>query len=326
MNQLRGEVIYTDARAAATKGFSGGGIYDSGNNFSLNTNTIVLFAFCLCVAIVLSYGYVWLARMFTKQFIWITGILNIIFGFVTAIYMLSRRYWSGGIVFLIFSIFTVVCFISWIPRIPFSSLMLQTSIDVSKRYGHVYSVSAIGGILATAFGAWYSVTLVAVYVKYEPNSSGANPACSSGEGGCGTGKVIGLLVFITFAMYWISEFIKNAIHTTICGVYGSWYFRANAFPRGATRGAAKRALTYSFGSISLGSLLVAIINFLRQLCSVAQSQSGQGGNMVGYALFCVLQCIIGLLDWAVQFINRYAFAHIALYGKAYIPAAKDTWR
>jgi hypothetical protein len=72
-------------------------------------------------------------------------------------------------------------------------------------------------------------------------------------------------------------------------------------------------------------LIVAIINMLRQLCSVAQSQSGQNGNMLGYALFCVLGCIIGLLDWAVQFVNRYAFSHIALYGKSYFAAAKDTW-
>ena len=42
-------------------------------------------------------------------------------------------------------------------------------------------------------------------------------------------------------------------------------------------------------------------------------------------MFCILGCFIGILDWAVQFINRYAFSHIALYGKAYIPAAKDTW-
>jgi len=38
---------------------------------------MVLFAFCLAVALVLSYAYVWLARAFTKQFIWITGILNV---------------------------------------------------------------------------------------------------------------------------------------------------------------------------------------------------------------------------------------------------------
>ena len=275
-------------------------------------------------AIVLSYLYLWTARAFTKQFIWITGILNIVFGLVTAIYMLSRRYYSGGIVFLIFSVFAAFCFYTWIPRIPFSVLMLQTAIDVSKKHGHVYMVSAIGGLLATAFGAWYSVTLVAIYVKYEP--SAGNAACNEGAGGCSTGKVIGLIAFVTFASYWISEWLKNTIHTTISGVYGSWYFNANNYPTKVTRGALRRALTYSFGSISLGSLLVAIINSLRQLCSIARNQSMQQGDMIGTIMFCILGCLISILDWAVQFINRYAFSHIALYGKAYIPAAKDTWR
>jgi hypothetical protein len=108
----------------STKGFNGGGIYGSQNDFGLSTNTIVLFTFVLTVAIVLSYGYITLARLFTKQFIWITGILNVVLGLVTAIYMLSRHYYSGGIVFLLFSIFAIICFVSWIPRIPFSVLML----------------------------------------------------------------------------------------------------------------------------------------------------------------------------------------------------------
>ncbi|KAF2662354.1 DUF580-domain-containing protein [Lophiostoma macrostomum CBS 122681] len=308
---------------AHTFSFNGGGIYNSRNDFGLSTNTIVLFAFVLGMSIVLSYAYMWAARAFTKQFIWITGILNIVFGFVTAIYMLSRRYWSGGIVFLIFSVFYVFCFISWIPRIPFSVLMLRTAIDVAKKFGHVYIVSLIGGLLAAAFGAWYSVTLVAIYVKYEP---GNNPACSTGAGGCGKGKVIGLLVFVTFAMYWISEWLKNTIHVTISGVYGSWYFCPNNFPKRATRGALKRSLTYSFGSISLGSLIVAIIQFLRQICSAAQQSAAQDGNIVGTIIFCCLQCLIGVLNWAVEFLNRYAFSHIALYGKSYVEAAKDTWK
>ena len=80
--------------------------------------------------------------------------------------------------------------------------MLQTTMDVAKTYGHVFTVSAIGGFVAFAFGAWFSVTLVAVYVQYEPNTStnGSNPACSS-SGSCSSAKVIGLLVFITFAGY-----------------------------------------------------------------------------------------------------------------------------
>lgn len=36
--------------------------------------------------------------------------------------------------------------------------------------------------------------------------------------------------------------------------------------------------------------------------------------------------MISDLDWLVSQFNRYAFCHIALYGKASIPAAKDTWK
>ncbi|KAL2163017.1 hypothetical protein VTH06DRAFT_6853 [Thermothelomyces fergusii] len=308
---------------AATRRENSGGLNGQLNTFGLTTHTIYLFLWVLITAIVFSYAYMWLARKFTKQFIWLTGILNIVFGFVTAIYMLSRRYYSGGIVFLVFSIFMVVAFLSWRSRIPFSVLMLQTAMDVARRHGHVYLVSAVGGLLGAAFAAWYAVTLVAVYVKYEPSPD--NPACRQGAGGCGSGKVTGLIVFITFAAYWISEWLKNTIHTTIAGVYGSWYFNSRNYPAKVTRGALRRSLTYSFGSISLGSLVVAIVNFLRQLASVAQSQAASQGDILATVLWCVVGCLIAVLDWAVQFLNRYAFAHIALYGKAYIPAAKDTW-
>lgn len=244
----------------------------------------------------------------------------------TAAYYLYRKEWGAGIVFAIFAVFAIFCFISWIPRIPFSVVMMQTCMDVARHHGHVFLVSAIGGLLSVAFAAWFSVTLVAVYVAYEPNSGSSNPAC--GTSGCSSSKVIGLIVFITFAGYWITEWLKNTIHTTVAGVYGSWYFCAGkpgGMPRGATRGAARRALTYSFGSISFGSLIIALINMLRQACSIAQNTEAAQGNIFGSIMFCVLGCFIGCLEWAVNFINRYAFSHIALYGKAYIPAAKDTW-
>lgn len=309
---------------AANRSTFGNGIYDSNSHAGLNTNTIVLFAFVLALAVVLSYSYVLLARTFPRAFIWVTGILNIVFGLVTAIYMLYRHYYSGGIVFLIFVAFWIFAFITWIPRIPFSAFMLKTAVDVSKTYGHVFLISFLAGILGAAFAAYYSVTFVAVYAKYSPG--GGNPACAAGGGGCSTAKVTGLLVFITFASYWISEVLKNVTHTTVSGVFGSWYFFDSVNqPRAVTRGALKRSLTYSFGSISLGSLLVAILNFLRQLCSVARQSEAAEGNIFTSILFIVLGCLISLLDWAVQFLNRYAFSYIALYGKPYFAAAKDTW-
>ena len=307
---------------------SGGGIYQDANSFTINSNTMILFAFVLIVAFALSWLYLILARLFTKQFIWATGILNIVLGFGTAIYYLYRKQYGAGIVFLIFAAFTVFCFITWIPRIPFSVLMLQTSVDVARGYGHVFLVSALGGLAALVFAAWYSVTLAAIYVRYAPQSN----SCSSDSTSCSWGTVIGLVVFITFAGYWISEVLKNVIYTTIAGVYGSWFFcysdsaPTSSLPKGATRGSFRRATTYSFGSISFGSLIVALINCLRQIVSVAQNQEAGQGNAAAACALCILGCLISILQSIAEFINRYAFSHIALYGKPYLAAAKDTWK
>jgi hypothetical protein len=135
-----------------------------------------------------------------------------------------------------------------------------------------------------------SIILVAIYVAYEPrNSTTPNPAYINN--GCSSGKVIGLLVFVTFAGYWISEWLKNTLHTTVASVNGSWYFcagKAGGIPTGITRGAFRRSITYSFGSISFGNLIVTVINMLRQACSTAQQQEAAQGNLVGSIMFCVL--------------------------------------
>jgi hypothetical protein len=70
---------YVAVSAISIRGYSNsnsGGIYGNANQFALNSNTVILFAFVIGMATLLSYAYMWAARAFTKQFIWITGILS----------------------------------------------------------------------------------------------------------------------------------------------------------------------------------------------------------------------------------------------------------
>lgn len=311
---------------SGSKSFQGGSIYDGNNGFSLNTNTMVLFAFIAVVAVVLSILYYVCARMFTRKFIIITMILNLIMAFGTAIFYLVEKYWSAGVVFLLFACVTAWCYWTMRHRIPFATLVLQTVIDVTRLHPSVLMISAIGSLVAGAFGVFFSMVLVATYVKYDPNDN--NPNCSAG--GCSQGKLVGLIIYITFASFYISEVIKNVIHTTICGVYGSWYYCSKSdqgMPKWPAMGAFKRSMTYSFGSISFGSLIVAFINLLRYILSSLRSANQQnGGNMMMNVVLMCAQCLVGILDWAVQYFNHYAYTYIALYGKAYLPAAKDTWQ
>lgn len=237
--------------------------------------------------------------------------------------MLYRKYYAGGIVFLVFVVFMIIAFVSWIRRIPFSALMLQTSINVANHYGHVYMVSFLGGLIGALYAAWFSITFTAVYVKWSP--AGNSQTCAA-NGGCSYATVAGLIAYITFVAYWFSEWLKNTVHTTIAGVYGSWYFNSQGYPTAVTRGALKRSMTYSFGSISLGSLIVAIVNFLKMLAQTARNQEAGQGDMIGYIFFCLLTCLISVLQWVIEFVNKFAFSHIALYGRSYFQSAKDTWR
>jgi hypothetical protein len=47
--------------------------------------------------------------------------------------------------------------------------------------------------------------------------------------------------------------------------------------------------------------------------------------VIGVALACCAECFVGCIEGLVSYFNRYAYIEIALYGKPYIGAAKDTW-
>lgn len=311
---------------AQTHSFQGAGIYNSDNDYSLNTHTLILYAFVLATAIVLSLLYFIAARVWTKQFIWITYILHLLFSWGTAIYYLVVGYYSAGIVFIIFAALSTWWFWCSRHRIPFATVILQTLIDVTRSNPSILIVSAVGTVVSAAFGTWFSFTIVSIYVKYDPNNE--NPGCMTTGGSCSNGKLIGLILFTIFCGYFLTEVIKNIIHTTISGVYGSWYYCSQSdqgMPRHPAMSAFKRSMTYSLGSIALGSLVVSIINFIRQILSVMQQDARQSGDTLATVLLCFVQCCFGILDWLVTYFNHYAYSYVALYGKAYIPSAKATW-
>jgi Plasma-membrane choline transporter len=110
--------------------------------------------------------------------------------------------------------------------------------DIMKKYPSTIIVSFVGLGVTMIFGAWWSVSLVSAYVKYHPSANGEiNPACGTTGGSCSSGALIGILVFfsmspspletiyltIAFAGFFITEVIKNVIHTTISGIFGSYY-------------------------------------------------------------------------------------------------------
>eukprot|EP01085_Mycamoeba_gemmipara_P005640 Mycagemm_TRINITY_DN8983_c0_g2::TRINITY_DN8983_c0_g2_i1::g.5640::m.5640 type:complete len:218 gc:universal TRINITY_DN8983_c0_g2_i1:225-878(+) len=107
---------------------------------------------------------------------------------------------------------------------------------------------------------------------------------------------------------------------TVSGVCATQYFLQGSeygMPSNPSLGASKRALSTSFGSVCLGSLLVAILQTLRALVSTIRGRDS--------VLACIADCILGCLENLIRYFNRYAFTQCAIYGKTYCQAARATY-
>jgi hypothetical protein len=119
--------------------------------------------------------------------------------------------------------------------------------------------------------------------------------------------------FLLVSVYWGIEVFANVAHTTIAGTVAAFWFSSDS--KGATGGALRRSCTTSFGSICMGSLLVAIIQALKQLAR--QAQEDDGG-----VLACLAACILQCLEDILRYINRWAYVYVGIYGYKFTDAAK----
>jgi len=217
----------------------------------------------------------------------------------------------------IFAVLAIVSYWFMRKRIPLAKIILISVIRAANEYKSVYVLALFFLIVQTAWSVWTAWTLVAVYQRFSPGAQGAGSSASSGA-------VTGLVVLVVFAYYWTSELIKAVAYTSCAGVFGTWYYSATK-PAHAALSSLKRCLTYSFGSLCFGSLILAILDIIRAILQILQSQANQDGDMVGAALACVAGCLVGCIDWAITFFNRLAYTNIALYGNSFVTASKETW-
>lgn len=72
--------------------------------------------------------------------------------------------------------------------------------------------------------------------------------------------------------------------------------------------------------MALGSFTVSFIQASRAL--VRHMARYKNANQ---CIACLVDIFLGILDRWIEYFNRYAFAHVAIYGEGFIQSAKQTW-
>ncbi|KAI6134513.1 plasma-membrane choline transporter-domain-containing protein [Pisolithus thermaeus] len=300
-------------------GIGGGG--ETGSSVTLNWHTVYLLLLVTAAGLLLSAVYLMLVRAFTHAIMHITLVLAIAANMYVTVHNLPGTHFTcmhgiaAAIIFTVIAAFSVLAYFGFRSRIPLASLLLQVVMDISKHHPSIYFV---------AFSALFLQAALSVYGTWTPG----NPGC--GTTSCSSGKVAGLLFYSVFSYLWTSQVIGNvALATLAGGPYGCWYYFGprdlGQMPKHPTLSAFARASTLSLGSIAFGSLIVTILELIRLLLNAARNNASQEGSPIEACLACCAELFVSCIEALVQYFNRYAYIEIALYGKPYLKAAKDTY-
>jgi hypothetical protein len=270
------------------------------------------------IGISLAVAAIWLVviRNFAPQLVWFTCMLSVALTGALCIFMIyqggqypeaSGGFYMYAVVLGILAAFQVL-WLFWIQdRVAFAAVTLETTVEFVRAFPATIAISFLF-ILVQA--AWAFAWLVCAYsVMTRLNNQVDNSGSSFGL------AVFGLLV----SLYWGGQVFKNVVHVTVAGSFGTWYFLPeHQMPPNPTSSALKRACTTSFGSICLGSLIVAVIEALKAILNRMRRHNNSFAAACG-------ACLLGCLENIIRYINKYAYTYCALYGQSYCDAAKSTF-
>ena len=266
---------------------------------------VVACALAVIASLVTAFAVLILAQRMSTQIIYVANVATVLMFAVSAIMAFARVDIVVGILMLI----CTVCQAFWLylvrDRIPFAAALLQTASKLMTQYKASFTINVLLCVVMFGYIVLWGYGVGAVVDRFY-----------KGEGNGGYGFAIGLLVF---TLLFVSQVVPNVMFVTTSGLIATWYYAGSSnMPPNPTVASLKRATTTSFGSICFGSLVVAVIQFLRWLL---ESTNRDDNSFIRCLVDTLLRCIEDIM----QYFNRYAFVHVAIYGCGYIEGAKRTF-
>ncbi|OWA53451.1 Choline transporter-like protein 5 [Hypsibius exemplaris] len=131
-----------------------------------------------------------------------------------------------------------------------------------------------------------------------------------------------------FGLFWLGFFVVGLSEVSLAGAFATFYWtreKAKNMPMFPLAGSVGRCFRYHLGSVAFGSLIIAIVRFVRYLLEQLDKKLKQ--SQLGFARFLLkcCACCLWCLESFLKFINRNAYIMIAIYGKNFCRSAKDAF-
>jgi hypothetical protein len=222
-------------------------------------------------------------------------LFNVAMAALVAVYGFYIGQTIVGVIGLIFlALMVCYAYAVW-SRIPFATANLRTATTAVRANCSVSFIAYIFTALAFAWFVLWSLAMAAIQKDVL--------GCVEQDGVTVCENLnYGVMFLLFVSLFFTAEVLKNCTHVTVSGVVASWWFEPqnNGFCGASVLGSFLRTITTSFGSICFGSLLVAIIQAVRQLVEMAKQNEDLGSTLA-----CCIDCILGCLESLLEYFNKY---------------------
>jgi hypothetical protein len=233
---------------------------------------------------------------------------------VASMLSLFSGFFFGFVMFAVFAVINVWYIHSVRDRIEFASCVLGIATSAIKlNYSGILAVLCLLGIMQMLWAVLWGNAAVLGY-HYMLNESSNLPW-----------PLVAFFMFLS--LYWGIQLGCALLSTTVSGVVSCWWFQP--FRPQVVRGSFFRSITYSFGSVCLGSLLVSVIMALRAVLRMLRDSRGNNErrrrdeNLLMLCLYGMIDALLQLLEGAMLYFNKYAYCYVAAYGDDFTTSGKN---
>ena len=172
------------------------------------TQLFTILGITIAGSFVISIGYFLLMRTFGRFMIKLSMTVSILGYFAYAFALLYFKQYFFGILMVILAIINAVWFYAVRRRIPLAAITMETVCGVVARFPSLLIITVLSLAIQVAFSGWWSYSTMGLQVKYKDDST----------------TMYIVLVYVLFSLYWVAQVLKNTLHVTVAGVFGSFFF------------------------------------------------------------------------------------------------------
>eukprot|EP01116_Phalansterium_solitarium_P004452 TRINITY_DN15472_c0_g1_i1.p1 TRINITY_DN15472_c0_g1~~TRINITY_DN15472_c0_g1_i1.p1 ORF type:complete len:628 (-),score=143.00 TRINITY_DN15472_c0_g1_i1:47-1930(-) len=298
------------------------------------------------IAVVLGFLWLFILRFFAPLFVWLTIFLVYAVTIIITIYLfiLGRNLQATvdatpeaqrigldvrnalfvRVVSYILIAVTVIALLLLVWMCNRIRLAIGIIQEASKAVAAIPSLMLFPGFIFLCMVALYMYW--AVVALFLATAGKAVIAADSTFKGYNPDNVLRYLeIYHFFGLLWTSQFFVAINQTTIAGAIAEWYWlpsKRGSILRFPVLSSFYRTMRYHLGSLAFGSLIIAIVQFIRYVLTWLERRLKDQTNPLLKFFFKLLKCCFYCLERFLKFINKNAYIMIAIKGKSFCTSAR----